>query len=105
MTTEEFVKAFHKEKESMLREYLSDGSETEVHQLINSLDLNDQQLEIMEKVLDSSFTDIFYSILLGLDGCASIGGIQEVYELKDEKGNQISGEIEGYAFEYFHQSN
>lgn len=58
----------------------------------------------MKKILDDSFTDIFYSILLGLDGCASIGGIQEMYDLKDEKGNQLSGEIEGYAYEYIHES-
>ncbi|WP_181858425.1 hypothetical protein [Winogradskyella arenosi] len=49
-------------------------------------------------------TDVFYTILLGLDGCASIGGIQETYELKDENGNQLNGEIEGYAYEYFQES-
>jgi hypothetical protein len=105
MTTEEFVKAFYTEKQNFLKEYLSENSETEVGDLIKSLHLTDQQNEIMKKVLDSSFTDIFYSILLGLDGCASIGGIQERYDLKDENGNQLSGEIEGYAYEYFHESD
>ncbi|AXP83068.1 hypothetical protein CJ739_4010 [Mariniflexile rhizosphaerae] len=103
MNTEEFVKAFYVEKQSFLKEYLSENSETEVGQLIKSLNLTDQQTEIMKKVLDTSFTDIFYTILLGLDGCASIGGIQEMYDLKDEKGNQLNGEIEGYAYEYFHE--
>lgn len=105
MSTEEFVKAFYTEKQNFLKEYLSENSETEVGELIKSLNLNNQQNEIMKKILDSSFTDIFYSILLGLDGCASIGGIQEMYDLKDENGNQLSGEIEGYAYEYFHESN
>jgi len=105
MTTEEFVKAFYTEKQNFLKDYLSENSETEVGELIKSLNLTDQQNEIMKKVLDSSFTDIFYTILLGLDGCASIGGIQEMYELKDEDGNQLSGEIEGYAYEYFHESD
>lgn len=105
MTTEEFVKAFYNEKQGFLKEYLSEKSETEVGQLINSLNLTVQQSEIMKKVLDSSFTDIFYTILLGLDGCASIGGIQEMYDLKDENGNQLTGEIEGYAYEYFHESD
>ena len=89
MTTEEFVKAFYTEKQDFLKEYLSENSET----------------DILRKIPDSSFNDIFYSILLGLDGCASIGGIQEIYDLKDEDGNQISGEIEGYAYEYFHEYN
>jgi hypothetical protein len=103
MNTEEFVKAFHTEKQNFLREYLSENSDTEVGQLIKSLKLSNEQTEIMKKVLDSSFTDIIYTILLGLDGCASIGGIQETFDLKDENGNQLSGEIEGYAYEYFQE--
>ncbi len=105
MNTKEFVKAFYSEKQNFLEEYLSEKSETEVGELIKSLNLTEQQTEIMKKVLNSSFTDIFYTILLGLDGSASIGGTQEMYDLKDEKGNQLSGEIEGYAYEYFHESD
>lgn len=103
MNTEEFVKAFYSEKQDFLKEYLSEKSKTEVGQLVKSLNLTDQQTEIMKKVLDSSFTDIFYTILLGLDGSASIGGMQEIYDLKDENGNQLSGEIEGYAYKYFQE--
>ena len=104
MNTEEFVKAFYSEKQDFLKEYLSENSESEVGQLIKSLNLTEKQTEIMKKVLDSSLTDVFYSILLGLDGCTSIGGIQEMYDLKDESGNQLSGKIEGYAYKYFHGS-
>lgn len=105
MTTEEFVKAFYNEKQYSLKEYLSENSKTEVGELIKSLNLDEQQFEILKKIFDGLFTDVFYSILLGLDGSASIGGIQEVYDLKDENGNQLSGEIEGYAYEYFHREN
>jgi len=105
MNTEELVKAFYTEKQDFLKEYLSENPETEVGQLIKSLNLTNEQSVIMEKVMNSALTDIFYTILLGLDGCASIGGIQEMYELKDENGNQLNGEIEGYAYEYFHESN
>ena len=59
----------------------------------------------MKKVMNSSFTDIFYTILLSLDGSALIGGTQEMYDLKDEKENKICGEIEGYSYEFFHESN
>ncbi|MBU2947952.1 hypothetical protein [Zobellia uliginosa] len=105
MTTEEFVKAFYCEKQDFLKEYLSDNTQTEAGELIKKLKLTANQTEIMGKVLDSAFTDIFYTILLGLDGAASIGGHQEIYELKDENGNKFSGEIEGFAYEYFHESN
>jgi len=105
MNTEELVKAFYTEKQDFLKEYLSENPESEVGQLIKSLNLTDEQNVIMEKVMNSTLTDVFYTILLGLDGCASIGGIQELYELKDENGNLLTGEIDGYAYEYFHASN
>ncbi len=103
MSTEEFVKAFYVEKQDFLKEYLSKNPESEVGQLIKSLSLTDQQTEIMKKIMNNSLTDAFYTILLGLDGSASIGGIQETYDLKDEKGNQLSGDIEGYAYDYFQE--
>jgi hypothetical protein len=103
MNTEELVKAFYTEKQDFLKEYLSENPETEVGKLIKSLNLTKEQRVIMEKVMNSTLTDVFYTILLGLDGSTSIGGIQEMYELKDENGNQLSGEIEGYASEYFNE--
>ncbi|WP_405605929.1 hypothetical protein [Polaribacter sp. Asnod1-A03] len=105
MNTEELVKAFHTEKQDFLKEYLSENPESEVGQLIKSLNLTNEQNVIMEKIMNTTLTDIFYTILLGLDGCASIGGIQEMYELKDENGNQLNREIEGYAYKYFHESD
>jgi hypothetical protein len=104
MTPEEFVKAFLTEKNNFIKEYLSENPKTEVGHLIKSLNLTNEQSRIMEKVINASLTDVFYTILLGLDGSASIGGIQEMYQLKDENGNKLSGEIEGYAYEYFHES-
>jgi len=47
-------------------------------------------------------TDVFYSILLGLDGAANIGGIQQQYKIYDENNNLISGDFEGAAYEIFH---
>lgn len=101
MTTKKFVKAFHIEKQELLNEYMSENSETEVRKLLNTLKLTEEQTEILQKVFDSAITDVFYTILLGLDGASSIGGIQETYDLKDENGNQLSGEIEEYAYEAF----
>jgi hypothetical protein len=48
-------------------------------------------------------TDTFYTLLLGLDGSASIGGIQQTYKIYGEDGKLISdcGEIEAEAAEAF----
>ena len=51
--------------------------------------------------------DTLYSILLGLDGSASIGDSQESFKIFDEDNNLISegGDLEGLAYEYFHGDN
>ena len=53
--------------------------------------------------MDGALTDMCYTILLGLDGEANIGGTQEMYKIYDESGSELTGgEIEAYAWEYFH---
>ena len=105
MNTEQLVKAFYTEKQEILKLYVSKNPETKVGQLIKSLNLTAEQNATMEEVMNTALTDVFYTILLGLDGSASIGGIQEMYDLKDENGNQLSGDIDTYAYEYFHELN
>ena len=104
MDAKEFVGNFYLEKERFLEEYFSKMQETEVGLLINSLKLNDNQHDILKKIMETSLTGVFYSILLGLDGAASIGNEQQLYEIKDEEGNQLSGgEIEAYAYHFFYE--
>lgn len=103
MTAKEFVENFKLEKDSLLKEFTNIESKTEVQKLIQSMKLNEEQAEILKEVLNSTLRDTFYTILLGLDGCSMIGESQQLYEIKDENGNLISGEIEGYAYEYFHE--
>ncbi|MGV0978019.1 hypothetical protein [Empedobacter falsenii] len=103
MKPKEFVENFKLEKDSLFREFINNESQSEVQKLIQSMKLNNEQSEIMKQIINSTLRDTFYTILLGLDGCASIGNNQELYEIKDENGNLISGEIEGYAYEYFQE--
>ena len=103
MTAKEFVENFKLEKDSLLKEFTNIESKSEVQKLIQSMKLNEEQAEILKEVLNSTLRDTFYTILLGLDGCSMIGESQQLYEIKDENGNLISGEIEGYAYEYFHE--
>lgn len=109
MTPEDFAKAFYDHKEHLLDDYFertvsSDQSnKTHVTYLIEKLNLNKEQSDILFQVLDMALNDTLYSILLGLDGSTRIGKLpQQLYDLKDEDRNQLSGELEGYAYEYFH---
>ncbi|WNJ17121.1 hypothetical protein [Pontibacter sp. G13] len=103
MNPEEFVKNVFKEKEDLVRTYSASNGQTHVNKLIESLDLTAKQKEILIEAIDGVLTDGFYTLLLGLDGVASIGEKQEMYKLTDEQGNELTGgEIEAFAWEYFH---
>ena len=105
MNTEEFVKGFYTEKKSMLKAYFSEEPDTAVGHLIQKLNLNEEQTKIMKKIIDVTLIDTYYSILLGLEGSASIGGTQEIYDIKDKNGIQLNdGDIGGYAYEYFQEN-
>ncbi|MCS6275670.1 MAG: hypothetical protein H2169_15165 [Opitutus sp.] len=108
MDTDEFVRNFKTEKERLLKSFLSTPPKTAVAATIQSMCLTTSQGELMEKVLDLALTDTFYTILLGLDGCCSIGdAMQQGYQIRAEDGSYISsgeGDIEGLAYHYFHES-
>jgi DNA topoisomerase VI subunit A len=103
MTPEEFVREFYLERKSHINLYFERENQTDVSSLIQSLNLNSEQEKVFKKILNASFRDLIYTILLGLDGAASIGTKQQLYRIHDEDGNELTGgDIETYAWEYFH---
>lgn len=108
MTPEEFVKNFYIEKQNILNSSFDTQSEfrTYVSTKIEELHLNEIETEKLKTIVSALLTDTFYTILLGLDGSASIGSSQETFKIYDEEENLISecGDLEGYAYEYFHEN-
>ena len=106
MTTEEFVKNFYLEKQNILHSAFENESEhkTLVSTKIEELNLDEIQTEKLKSIISNLLTDTFYTLLLGLDGSASIGNSQESFKIYDEEDHLISegGDLEGYAYEYFH---
>lgn len=105
MNAKEFVELFYTEKNNILKLYFDNPQNTEVGLKIDNLDLTTEQMEKMKSIIDTVLTDAMYTILLGLDGEASIGNVQQIYKIYDEDGYEISnsGEIEQYAYEYFQE--
>lgn len=103
MDAREFVQNFRKLKDELLLLYMSEEESSAVGILMGKMDLDPEQRVIMKSVVDGILTDTCYSILLGLDGSASIGNVQMDYRIHDEDGNLISecGEIEAEAWEQF----
>ena len=104
MTLEQFVDCFAKERADLLSGYFTPSAGSQVAIDIGALHLSDEQARVMRRIVDGVLRDSLYAVLLGLDGAASIGGRQEMYDLRAEDGTQLtgSGELEGLAYERFH---
>lgn len=98
MTPEEFVKNFYIEKQNIL--------DLSFKTKIEELSLDEIKTEKLRQIVSNLLTDAFYTILLGLDGSASIGNSQEAFKIYDEENNLISegGDLEGHAYEYFNEN-
>ena len=107
MTSDEFAKNFYIEKLNFLKSCFEEQPKypSAVNTKIKEMALDDTQQEQLKEVIDTLLTDVFYSVLLGLDGEHSIGNIQQTYKIYDEDNNLISdcGELEASAYEYFHE--
>ena len=70
---------------------------------IKELELTGVQKDKLREVINLLLDDVFYTILLGLDGESCIGNIQQTYRIYDEDNNLISdcGELEISAGDYF----
>ena len=102
MTPAQFEGLFAREKRDMLRAYLSD-TDTSVGSQIEAMGLSAKQQKALQAVLDTVLTDAFYTVLLALDGAASLGGKQVAYSLRDDHGKELAGgKIEACAWERFH---
>lgn len=109
MSPEEFVKNFHLEKQNILHSSFGTKQDyrSQVSIQIEDLNLDEIQTEKLKKIISDLLTDTFYTLLLGLDGSASIGDTQETFKIYDEENNLISegGDLEGYAYDYFHEKS
>jgi hypothetical protein len=102
-----FVLSFRRERDAMLASYVAPVPDTYVGRLLHEAQLDDTQREKVVEALGTAITDVLYTVLLGLDGCAAIGGTQQAYRIADESGAIIStgkgGELEELAFELLQQ--
>ena len=107
MTSDEFAKNFYLEKLNILKSCFEEQPQypSTVNAKIKEMALSSTQQEQLKDIIDSLLTDVFNSVLLGLDSESSIGNTQRTYKIHDEEGNLISdcGELEASAYEYFHE--
>lgn len=105
MNADDFARQCRHEKDAMLASYFGKSAETQVGIEIRDMNLDEPKLLALRQILDRVLTDAFYTLLLGLDGAASIGEVQQCFDVRDESGERITGdgELEAAAFTSFHE--
>jgi hypothetical protein len=102
MNSRDFAFACLEQKRQMLELYRA-PSKTAVATAIQHLKLDAEGEEAVLRVLDLALTDAFYSVLLALDGSASLGNDQQTYRLYAEDGQLLTGgDLEDHAYEAFY---
>ncbi|WP_439540488.1 hypothetical protein [Sphingomonas sp.] len=91
----------------MLRLYTDASVTTGVSKHLQAAALSEEQRKHVLAALDAALTDAFYTLLLSLDGAASLSGEQHQFNLTDEAGNLIAngdGSLEEAAWSTFQGS-
>lgn len=107
MDAEQFVENWVRLKAELLDSFMDVDEGADVAEMIKAMKLSPSQNAQLRTVIDAVLRDTMYSLLLGLDGAASIGDDQQTYAIRDEDGNLVSedGELEAAAWEAFHGEN
>lgn len=103
MTPESFVTNWVELKNELLESFAAEHGNTAVAKQIEEMNLSEIQRQQLRQVLDGVLRDTMYTLLLGLDGCTSIGRVQQVYTILDENGAIINsgGSLESEAWLQF----
>lgn len=88
-------------RKELVRDFTNPASGSAVAASIDALGLDHAQSRQLAALLDTVVRDTVYTLLLALDGAASLGGCQQQFTLTDEDGNVIEG-IEDAAWQCFH---
>lgn len=68
---------------------------------IRALALSEQQSAALRAIIDAALRDSMYTLLLALDGAASLGPDQQRFSILDEEGERIEN-LEAEAWRQFH---
>lgn len=104
MQAMDFVTAAKAERDALVLTYGAANAGSSVGELLAEAQLTEAQSQKVVAALGQALTDAFYTMLLALDGAASLGGTQQIYRLIGEDGSPVSegdGSLEAAAFEVF----
>lgn len=105
MSAEAFAGACKQKRDEIFAAYVDPNGQSYVSIKLKAAQLTDAQRVDITAALNAALTDVFYTMLMALDGAATLGGRQRHYRLVDDEGRTISngdGDLEAAAYEAFH---
>ena len=79
--------------------YADAAAGTEVGAMLSRLAPFSQDRVLALETVRTALSEAYYGVLLALDGTAALGGVQQQYFLRGEDGHELSGDLEGAAWE------
>lgn len=101
MDTRTFVSNCMSLRRELLDAWTDPQGTSEIAARIRSLALSDEQLPAMRDIIDATLRDTMYTLLLALDGAASLGPDQQRFSILDETGERLE-DLEAQAWLQFH---
>ena len=102
--SELFVRRCVKDKDWYIDKCFRENNEELLYsgKLIQKMNLNSEQMKLCKDLVNNILTDNYMTILYALEGAGTLGGLQRMYKLIDEKGQLITdGDLAAYAYQYF----
>lgn len=104
--TKAFAMLCKRERDYTYQVYADPNGNTAVAQCIRDAHLTEAQRKKVLEAVGNALTDVYYGILLALDGAATLASDQQPYKLLNGDGQVVfgsnAGQLEGYAYEAFH---
>ncbi|MDO3380818.1 hypothetical protein [Gilvimarinus algae] len=100
MSPDQFVRNIKAEIESLVSLY-AQGAEgqTAIGTKLDSLNLSPELQAEVVSLIEQAIKESTYNLIGGLEGSASLAGTQEKYKITDERGNELSGELDVLFYE------
>lgn len=105
ISPEEFVQEFRNLKDNLVQSYFSNKAGVSRVKMLSDAGIAKEQLVVVKCVVDEALTGALYTVLLALEGCASISQHQIMYKLFDEGSNELTGSLETLAWKKLHGQN
>lgn len=105
MGPKEFALAVRMERDALLSAFANPEGGSAVAVRLAAADLTPIQRTEALAAIEAAVSDAFYTLLLALDGSASLGGSQQAFKLNGEGGEIIAdgdGRLEAAAWEEFY---